>query len=229
MAKPRSLLQALLGSARRALALQVLLSVFAIALAGWTLSVTASLLREQAKANDRIVQLEETLASNNIVPPPPRARVEAQPGYPPSVAAGAESRGAGPSVADLFAPPPPLRRLVVHVREQEDLASATAIAKVVTEAAGMPSASVALMARDPRPPGYYYFDGRQSAEAAELAARFNDAARDTGLAPWSARLRATALPSSGEYAANRVDIVLPALPPAPEPTQPEPGTEQQSP
>lgn len=227
MAKPGSLLQAMLGSARRALALQVLLSVFAIALAAWTLSVTAGLLRERAKANDRIVQLEETLASNNIVPPPPRARVEARPGYPPSVAGG-EIGGGGQSIADLFAPPPPLRRLVVHVREQEDLASAAAIAKAVTDAVGMPSASVALMARDPRPPGYYYFDGRQSAAAAELAARFNDAAGDTGLAPWSARLRATALPSSGEYASNRVDIVLPALPPAPEPPL-DPGPARQSP
>lgn len=229
MAKPRSLLQTLLGNARRALVLQVLLSLFAIALAGWTLSVTAGLLRERAKANDRILQLEETLASNNIVPPPARARVDARPGYPPSVAAGGENHAAGQSIADLFAPPPPLRLLVVHVREPQDLASAAAIAKAVTDAAGMPSASVALMARDPRPPGYYYFDGRQSAAAAELAARFNNAAGETGLAPWSARLRATALPSSGEYAANRVDIVLPALPPPPQPPEPQPGPAQQSP
>ena len=70
MAKPRSLLQTLLGNARRALVLQVLLSIFAIALAGWTLAVTAGLLRERERLNDRVIQLEETLASRNIVVPP---------------------------------------------------------------------------------------------------------------------------------------------------------------
>ena len=71
--------------------------------------------------------------------------------------------------------------------------------------------------RDPREAGYAYFDGRQSAAAAALVGQFNDAARQRQIAPWSAQLRGTALPSQGEYSADRVDLLLPALPAPPAP------------
>jgi hypothetical protein len=65
---------------------------------------------------------------------------------------------------------------------------------------------------DPRPSGYAYFDGRQSQRAAALVAQFNDISRRYEIAAWSAQLRGVALPAQGQYGAERLDIVLPALP-----------------
>jgi hypothetical protein len=209
MAKARSQLKALLTAARRVLTLQVLLSVFAAALAGWTLAVTTTLLRERDRMRERVIQLEEALASENIIVPAPLASVQTRPGYPPALGRPAN---AASSFADLIAPAPPLRLLVVHVRAPEERDAATLLATQLGRQNGIAETHVAIMVSEPRPSGYYYFDGRQSAAAAALAARFNDAAREAGLAPWSAQLRATALPARGEYGAERVDIVLPALP-----------------
>jgi hypothetical protein len=57
-----------------------------------------------------------------------------------------------------------------------------------------------------------YYDGRQSRAAAALVQQFNDVAREEDIAAWAAQLRGTALPARGEYAAGRIDIVLPPLP-----------------
>lgn len=222
MAAQRSLLRSLVNGARRILVLQVLLSVIAIALTGWTIETVSNALSERARLVDRVIQLEETLAKNDIVAPPPApVLIEAEPAYPPAFqgapAASASRFDPRRAIADLFSPPPPISVVVVHVRSDDDLMRAQRLVAGV-DAAAMKQASVLLMPPgDVRTPGYFYFDGRQSAAAAALIADFNDAARRAGLAPWSAQLRGVALPARGEFAAERLDVILPALPPPPPP------------
>ncbi len=120
-------------------------------------------------------------------------------------------------ISDLFAPPPPLRTIVLHVRAAADAAVAQTIARALGEARQVRVAVDVMAPRDPRQSGYAYFDGRQSRDAAAVVAQFNDIARGADVAPWSAQLRGIALPANGEYGPDRLDIVLPPLPAAPEP------------
>jgi hypothetical protein len=46
---------------------------------------------------------------------------------------------------------------------------------------------------------------------------FHETARRLEIAQWSAQLRGTALPAQGEFTADRLDIILPPLPPQPTP------------
>ena len=223
MAAPPSLLRSLVNGTRRILALQVLLSVIAIAITGWTIETVSNALGERARLVDRVIQLEEALASNDIVVPPPApVLIEAEPSYPPALegapAASAQSQvNPRRAIGDLFSPPPPLTVVVVRVRSDDDLLRAQRLVAGVNSAA-LKQASVLLMPPgDVRMPGYFYFDGRQSAAAAALIADFNNAARRAELAPWSAQLRGVALPARGEFAAQRLDLILPALPPPPAP------------
>jgi hypothetical protein len=105
----------------------------------------------------------------------------------------------------------------LHVRGESDLARA----KQLLAGAGSRSLAQATVALMPpgevRTPGYFYFDGRQSASAADLVAAFNNAARRAEIAPWSAQLRGTALPARGEFAAGRLNLILPELPQPPPP------------
>lgn len=127
----------------------------------------------------------------------------------------------GQILGELFAPPPPMRTIVLHVRAEEDAAVAQSIARTLSQS-GQVRVAVDIMApRDPRSSGYSYFDGRQSRDAASLVAQFNDIARGFEIAPWSAQLRGVALPAQGEYGADRLDIVLPPLPAREAPTEPQ--------
>lgn len=228
MAAKRSLLQSMVNGTRRVLGLQVLLGVVAIALTAWTLDTVDNAMSERTRLADRVIQLEEALASSGIVVPPPAPVVlQAEPTYPPHV--GAAAGGVGDSrfdprraIGDLFSAPPPITEIVLHVRGENDLARA----KELLAGAGSRSlaqAAVALMPPgDVRAPGYFYFDGRQSASAADLVSAFNNAARRAEIAPWSAQLRGTALPARGEFAAERLDLILPELPPPPPPPPPSP-------
>lgn len=221
MSNGKPLLQSVIGGIRRVLALQVLLSIFAVALAAWTLAVTTGVMRERDRLSDRVIQLEGELASRNIVVPPPQPIVEAAPAYPPEIEVAATATGTGfnasEALTDLFAPPPPLARVVFHARSEPDAEIARGL---VEQMAARPiGISVRVLpAGADRTSGYYYFDGRQSAAAAQLVARFNDAARERELAQWSAQLRGTAMPARGEFGADRLDIVLPQLPPPPPPS-----------
>lgn len=226
-----SLLKAFVNGTRQVLAVQVFVSVLAIALAGWTLAVTNDLIRERNRLRDRVIQLEQNMASQGIVVPATPALVDqpvivsAGTAYPGAI--GSERAAAGKDAATderdlrevvtgLFAPPPPLRLVVLHVREARDGPTANGIADVLREN-GM-AVDVALMqARDPRPPGYTYFEGRQSRAAADLVSQFQEIARAQSIAAWSAQLRGTALPAQGEYTTDRVDIVLPPTPAPPPP------------
>lgn len=127
----------------------------------------------------------------------------------------------GQLLGELFAPPPPMRTIVLHVRAEEDAAIARRIASTLSQSGQVRVAVDVMAPRDPRPSGYAYFDGRQSRDAAGLVAQFNDIARDFEVAPWSAQLRGVALPAQGEYGADRLDIVLPLLPAREAPTEPQ--------
>lgn len=253
----RSLLGSFVSGTRQVLFVQLFVSVGAVSLAGWTLAVTNDLIRERASLNDRVIQLEEELAKNNIVPPSVRvteATPDTQDAYPPPtpeapVEPAAPSDGAQPvdetgrpvepappptetpgsrgeasanrpNVVEaqpfnpatiLFAPAPPLRTIVLHVRAQEDSALAQRIARELSSSDVRVAIDV-MPPRDPRQSGYAYFDGRQSRAAAQTVQAFNDVARRHEIAPWAVQLRGVALPAQGEYTADRLDIVLPPLP-----------------
>ena len=127
-------------------------------------------------------------------------------------------------IGELFAPPPPMRLVVLHVRAQNDAIIARAIAADLIKAGNVRAIIDVMPPGDPRQSGYAYFDGRQSRPAAALVTQFHDTARAHQVAEWSAQLRGIALPAQGEYTADRLDIVLPSLPaaPAPEPQRIDP-------
>jgi len=238
-----SLIQAFVSGTRALLSAQLIVAVGAVAIAGWTLGVTNQIIRERDRLQERVIQLEETIAARGEIPPPPAAVVQVQAArgdivYPGSIANAFEP-SANPSAADaapivaappiqpdrnfgsivtsLFGPAPPLRTVVLHVRAQQDADEASRIASALQRDDVRVLIAVAPQG-DPRPPGYAYFDGRQSRAAADAVSRFHEAARNLQLAQWSAQVRGTALPAQGEYTADRLDIILPALPAPPAPT-----------
>lgn len=131
--------------------------------------------------------------------------------------AESDSAGFGQIITGLFAPAPPMRVVVLHVRNEVDAQQARVLAQTLASDSGL-SVVVHVMAQgDGRLSGYTYFDGRQNRAAADLITAFLDTARNAGIAPWSAQLRGAALPARGEFTADRLDIVLPPLPPPPPP------------
>lgn len=124
-------------------------------------------------------------------------------------------RNIGRLIGDLFAPAPPLRTVILHVRSDADVQTAQRIAAELTQSANVRAVAVVMSARDQRQSGFAYYDGRQNRAATELVTQFHDIARSAEIAAWSAQLRGTALPAQGEYTADRLDIVLPPLPPPP--------------
>jgi len=71
-----SLLQSFVSGTRAMLSAQLIVSVGAVALAGWTLGVTNELIRERDRLQERVIQLEETMAARGDIPPAPTAVVE---------------------------------------------------------------------------------------------------------------------------------------------------------
>lgn len=128
-------------------------------------------------------------------------------------------RDFGQVIGDLIAPAPEMRTVVLHVRAREDQRVARLMADELSKQANVRVVLDVLSPRDQRQSGYAYFDGRQSRAAAALVTQFHEIARRNEVAPWSAQLRGVALPAQGEYTADRLDIVLPPLPP---PTQVNP-------
>lgn len=224
----KSLLSGFVSSTRALLVAQLIACVGAVALAGWTLGITNQVLRERNRLQERVIQLEEAMASSGVIPPAATAVVSSSNSggdtvYPGSIAAARSARttddqqNIGSVITTLFGPAPPLSVVVLHVRAESDTLAAMSIAAAL----GLDDAHVNVMtASDQRPSGYIYFDGRQSRAAAEIVARFHDAAREQQVAQWSAQLRGTALPARDEYTADRLDIILPPLPPPPPLPQP---------
>jgi len=203
------------------LAVQLFVGVVAVALAGWTLAITNEVMRERDRLEERVVQLEAELATRGIVvPDAPTIRERAAADiYPAEIGrrrqAASQSRFDPRQILSDLAAPPELQVLVVHARSVED----GAIAERLGAGLGGDVNVIVnvLPARDPRPAGYAYYDGRHSRAAAALVARFTDGARREEIPLWSAQLRGTALPAQGEFTADRMDIVLPALPALPPP------------
>ncbi|MGD9980258.1 MAG: hypothetical protein AB7H66_16230 [Hyphomonadaceae bacterium] len=243
-----SVIQAFVSGTRALLSAQLVVAVGAVAVAGWTLGVTNQLIRERDRLQERVIQLEETIAARGEIPPPPAAVVQVQaargdivyPGsianaFAPAIPSTADAapivaappvqsdRNFGSIVTSLFGPAPPLRTVVLHVRAQQDADEAARIASALQRDGVRVLIAVAPQG-DQRPPGYAYFDGRQSRTAADAVSRFHEAARELQLAQWSAQVRGTALPAQGEYTADRLDIMLPALPAPPAPLV-EPGAD----
>jgi len=256
----RSLLGAFVGGTRQMLAVQLFVSLGAVGLAGWTLSVTNELIRERDRLQERVIELEETLAENDIVVPSTTAVVEAEPApttdgpYPPSappeptttdqgasttieeerrptdnptpveptnppVTTPERSFDPGRILSELLRPAPTMRTVVIHARSDSDAAMAQRFGAELARSNNVGVTVLTMPPRDPRESGYAYFDGRQSRAAAELVGQFNEIARRSGVAAWSAQMRGVALPAQGEYTAERLDIVLPPLPaPTPERT-----------
>ncbi len=143
----KSLLSTFVTSTRALLIAQLIACVGAVALAGWTLGVTNQVLRERNRLQERVIQLEEAMASSGVIPPPPAAVVATQGdgAYPGSIAnarepaattetgdevvAAASERNIGSVITSLFGPAPPLRTVVLHVRAETDFAAAEAIAR----------------------------------------------------------------------------------------------------
>ncbi|MBL8542340.1 MAG: hypothetical protein JNJ63_00890 [Hyphomonadaceae bacterium] len=246
----RSLLSALVAGTRSMLAVQLLVAIFAVALAGWTLGVTSNLMRERDRLRERVIQLEQTMADRGIVAPAPPAVVadarSSEALYPDLAANAASVDGSAatapapegiPQVAtrefsriigDLFAPAPALQTIVLHVRAAADADQARALGQQLQESSGVRVLINVMAPADQRASGYSYYDGRQNSAAAGLVTRFHDAAREAQIAVWSAQLRGVALPAKRGFSAARLDIVLPPLPPPPEPpppavTAPAPG------
>jgi hypothetical protein len=218
----KSLLSSFVSSTRALLIAQLIACVGAVALAGWTLGVTNQVLRERNRLQERVIQLEEAMASSGVIPPTPTAVVSTtnrgDTVYPGSINGARATPGGqqniGSVITNLLGPAPPIRVVVLHVRAESDTDAAMRIAAAL----GLGEAHINVMtASDQRPSGYVYFDGRQSRAAADIVARFHDAAREQQVAQWSAQLRGTALPARDEYTADRLDIVLPPLPPPPAP------------
>lgn len=241
MARP--VLSSLIRGVRGMLSAQLFVSILAIALAGWTLTVTSGLIRERDRLRERVIQLEAVMAERGIVAPPAPAVVDApvvaEPLYPGAIAASAlmanddeegvlidrpENNNEPPApqsinfsqvLSDLFAPAPPLRLVVLHVRNENDAPQAQAIAERLRQDADVHVVVNLLAPGDARQSGYIYFDGRQNRATAELVTAFHDAARQAGVAVWSAQLRGSALPAQGQFTPDRLDITLPPLPPPP--------------
>lgn len=228
-----SILRSFVSGTRQVLGVQLFVSVGAVALAGWTLAVTNEALRERDRLRERVIQLEEEMGTRGIVVPSPPPLVDAAPAPPqtaypdevgpednarapeqssPPEQTGSEAFNPGQIVTDLFAPPPAMRTLVLHARSEADAELARRLAEAMPRPDNLRIVVRTMAARDPRPSGYTYYDGRQSRTAAALAARFNQTAGEHQIAPWSAQLRGMALPAQGEYTPDRTDIVLPPLP-----------------
>lgn len=174
---------------------------------------------------------EDKPATDGPAEPPPATQTEtrdppadqaadaapAEPAAPTTEPAAPPAFDPAQLLRDLLTPPPPLRTLVLHVRDRADYDEAQLLQNRLS--GDSLNVSIDIMPPgDQRQSGYAYFHGRQSGPAAALVQRLQDTARGAEIAPWVAQLRGVALPASGEYTADRLDVVLPPLP-APETPQ----------
>lgn len=157
------------------------------------------------------------LAQSEDAAPTETTSVEISPQGATVADAESNARSLQRVIGDLFAPPPPMRLVVLHLRATTDAPQARTIAEALVREGGVRVIIDVMSPRDPRQSGYIYFDGRQSRAAAAMVTQFHELARTQQIAEWSAQLRGVALPAQGEYSADRLDIVLPPLPPPPPP------------
>ncbi len=142
----------------------------------------------------------------------PQDQTPAEPTPRPPTRVDERTFNPGQILSGIFAPAPALRTVVLHARSERDADYARRLGEELAQSAEMRVVVDVLSPRSQQQSGYAYFDGRQSRAAAALVTQFNDLARRHEIAAWSAQLRGNALPAQGEYTADRIDIVLPALP-----------------
>jgi hypothetical protein len=100
----RSLLRSFVSGTRQMLTAQLIVSISAVALAGWTLGVTNDLIRERDRLKERVIQLEQSMGDQGIVVPSTTATVD-QPAAPTANAYPPEQTGAPPPATTEPAPP----------------------------------------------------------------------------------------------------------------------------
>jgi hypothetical protein len=99
----RSLLRSFVSGTRQMLTAQLIVSIGAVALAGWTLAVTNDLIRERDRLKERVIQLEQSMGDQGIVVPSTTATVD-QPAAPTANAYPPEQTGAPPPATTEPAP-----------------------------------------------------------------------------------------------------------------------------
>lgn len=65
----RSVLRSLVNGTRQLLTVQLFVAIITVALAGWTLAVTNTVIRDRDRLRDRVIQLEQAMASGGMVVP----------------------------------------------------------------------------------------------------------------------------------------------------------------
>lgn len=175
---------------------------------------------EGAQSIDPVIEGGTSVTISEDAPPAPAQQPEPAAEEPPAPATPTPrepselERGIGQILTDLFTPAPALSVVVLHARNENDAAVARRLAAAMAQTGNVRFLIETMAPRDPRQSGYAYYDGRQSRAASAFMQQFHDAARRQEIATWSAQLRGTALPTQGEYTAERLDIVLPPLPTA---------------
>ncbi len=137
----KSLLNGFVSSTRALLIAQLIACVGVVALAGWTLGVTDQVLRERNRLQERVIQLEEAMASSGVIPPTPAAVVSTvnrgDTVYPGSIDGARATPGEqniGSVITNLFGPAPPIEIVVLHVRAEADVDVAMRVAAVLVAA-----------------------------------------------------------------------------------------------
>lgn len=92
-----SVLSSFVSGTRQVLTIQLIVSVCAVGLAGWTLGVTNELIRERDRLRERVIQLEQTMGGSGIVVPNTPTVVETTP--PPAETAYPGEIGDAPDTA----------------------------------------------------------------------------------------------------------------------------------
>lgn len=175
-------------------------------IAAWNIDMRATL-NADAPADQFDIWLP-TLPQRDAEAPNNLDSAEAEPEREQSPDARVETRtDAGSILRDLFTPPPAVQLVVLHVAEA-DRDAATRVARQLSASGARVSIEV-KPANDQRQSGYAYYDLRQNRAADGLARQLRAIAQQNEIGPWAADLDGVLLPPSAEFAATRVDFVLP--------------------
>jgi hypothetical protein len=201
----RSLLQSFVSGTRQMLTLQLFVGVAAVALAGWTMGVTNDLIRERDALKARVGQLETEMVIRDIplpAAPVPVDTTEAESTDEPTLTEDPATTTEPTQTPTV----PAFRTLQLHIRSEEDRASAQALARALGDS-GL-AINIDVVSQRQRS-GYTFHDQGQSEQAASLFASVRGAAAELKLESWSADLPGAFL--EGEPA-DQFDLWLPRLP-----------------
>jgi hypothetical protein len=198
----RSLLQSFVSGTRQMLTLQLFVGVAAVALAGWTMGVTNDLIRERDALKARVGQLETEMGIQGVEVPAVIAPIDTTATEAVEAPAATEDAAAPTDTATV----PAFRTLLLHIRSEDDRASADALARALSNS-GL-AISIDVVSQRQRS-GYSFHDQGQAEQAANLFNTVRRAAAELKLESWSGELPGAYL--EGE-AADQFDLWLPRLP-----------------